>query len=128
MPRRFVTSCLGPLVILACAHPQPDQSAVVPGLALQVSRSPGPDTVVYQRSITRAGRDSAAGTRTVVRQIVRSPARARLLQVEQRFPGGGEIIDTAVAELSTFAAVAHRSHQPTRIMRFTFAETAPRGR
>lgn len=128
MPRRFVTSCLGPLVILACAHPQPDQSAVVPGLALQVSQSLGPDTVVYQRSITRAGRDSAAGTRTVVRQIVRSPARARLLQVEQRFPGGGgEIIDTAVAELSTFAAVAHRSHQPTRIMRFTFAGDSAEG-
>ena len=128
MPRRFVTSGLGLLVILACAHPQPDQSAVVPGLALQVSQSLGPDTVVYQRSITRAGRDSAAGTRTVVRQIVRSPARARLLQVEQRFPGGGgEIIDTAVAELATFAAVAHRSHQPTRIMRFTFAGDSAEG-
>lgn len=128
MPRRSVTSCLGLIVILACAHPQPDQSAVVPGLALHISLSPGPDTVVYQRSITRAGHDSAAGTRTVVLQIVRSPAHARLLQVEQRFPGGGgEIIDTAVAELSTFAAVAHRSHQPTRSMRFTFAGDSAEG-
>lgn len=128
MPPRSVTSCLGLLVFLACAHPQPDQSAVVPGLALQVRQSPGPDTVVYQRSITRAGQDSAAGTRTVVLQIVRSPAHASLLQVEQRFPGGGgEIIDTAVAELSTFAAVAHRSHQPTRIMRFTFAADSAEG-
>lgn len=128
MPPRSVTSCLGLLVFLACAHPQPDQSAVVPGLALQVRQSPGPDTVVYQRSITRAGQDSAAGTRTVVLQVVRSPAHASLLQVEQRFPGGGgEIIDTAVAELSTFAAVAHRSHQPTRIMRFTFAADSAEG-
>jgi hypothetical protein len=128
MPPRSVTSCLGLLVFLACAHPQPDQSAVVPGLALQVRQSPGPDTVVYQRSITRAGHDSAAGTRTVVLQVVRSPAHASLLQVEQRFPGGGgEIVDTAVAELSTFAAVAHRSHQPTRIMRFTFAADSAEG-
>lgn len=128
MPPRAVTSCLGLLLFLACAHPQPDQSAVVPGLALQVSPFAGPDTVVYQRSITRAGQDSAAGTRTVVLQVVRSPAHARLLQVEQRFPGGGgEIIDTAVAELSTFAAVAHRSHQPTRIMRFTFAGDSAEG-
>ena len=49
------------------------------------------------------------------------PDRTQLLEVEQRFPaGGGEIVDTAVAELQTLRAVAHRSHQPTRTMRFDF--------
>jgi hypothetical protein len=44
-----------------------------------------------------------------------------LLQVVQRFPGrGGEIVDTAVAELPTMRAVAHESHQPMRTMRFAF--------
>ena len=95
-------------------------SPVVPGLSLQVDRPLGADTIVYQRAITRAGQDSNAGTRTVVLQVVRS-AHADQLQVEQRFPGGGgEIVDTAIAELATMRAVAHRSHQPTRIMRFTF--------
>ena len=120
MPRRSIVSCLALAVISGCAHPRPDQTAVVPGLALQVPTAAGPDTVVYQRTITRSGQDSAAGTRTVVRQVVRAPGHGSLLQVEQRFPGGGEIVDTAVADLATLAAVAHRSHQPTRIMRFTF--------
>lgn len=120
MPRRSVVSFLALSILSACAHPRADQS-VVPGLALLVTTAPGPDTIVYQRSITRDGLDSTAGTRTVVLQIVRSPGHRRLLQVEQRFPGGGgEIVDTAALELPTLAAVAHRSHQPARIMRFTF--------
>jgi hypothetical protein len=86
-----------------------------------MDKTPGPDTVVYARSITRAGHDSATGTRVVVRQVVDGQGGTRLLQVEQRFPaGGGEIIDTAIAELRTMRAVAHRSHQPKRTMRFAF--------
>jgi hypothetical protein len=96
-------------------------SPVVPGLAIQIAPPRDVDTVIYQRSITRAGRDSAAGTRTVVSRVLRGAGQVPLLQVEQRFPGGGgAIVDTAVAELSTLRAVAHRSHQPTRTMRFAF--------
>lgn len=62
------------------------------------------------------------GTRTVVTRIVPGEARTRLVQVEQRFPGGGGIIvDTAVAELQSARAVGHRSHQPTRTMLFDFS-------
>ncbi len=96
-------------------------SSVVPGLAVPVAEPRDVDTVVYQRSITRAGRDSVAGTRTVVSHIVKGADEAQLLEIEQRFPGGGgEIVDTAIAELRTLRAVAHRSHQPTRTMRFEF--------
>src|SRR6185503_19359107 len=50
------------------------------------------------------------------------------LEVEQRFPaGGGEIVDTALGELSTLRAVAHQSHQPTRTMRFTFSGSEAQG-
>ena len=53
--------------------------------------------------------------------VVDAPDHTRLLEVEQRFPGGGgEIVDTAIAELQTLRAVAHRSHQPKRTMRFDF--------
>lgn len=120
MARRSSITGLFVLIVAACATVQ-QHSPVVPGLSLQVDWPAGPDTIVYQRSITRAGQDSNAGTRTVVLQVVRSPAHAAWLQVEQRFPGGGgDIVDTAIAELATMRAVAHRSHQPTRIMRFTF--------
>jgi hypothetical protein len=121
MARRSCLSCLLILIVPGCAHVQRNESAVVPGLAIHFDPASSPDTIVYQRTITRADRDSAAGTRTVVLQVFRSPGNRSLLQVEQRFPGGGgEIVDTAVAELSSMRAVAHRSHQPTRIMRFTF--------
>lgn len=119
-----------PFVLIAagCAHPQREQSAVVPGLALHFMPAAGPDTIVFQRSITRSGQDSASGTRTVVLQVVRSAADGSLLEVEQRFPaGGGEIVDTAVAELRTLRAVAHRSHQPSRTMRFEFDATDASG-
>ena len=113
------------LGIPACAPRQSAAVAVVPGLAVHLSHSPTPDTIVYQRSITRAGQDSSAGTRTtVVLRVIDAPQSTRLLEVEQRFPGGGgEIVDTALAELKTLRAVVHRSHQPTRTMRFTFAGT-----
>ncbi|HTR20723.1 MAG TPA: hypothetical protein VMH88_07705 [Gemmatimonadales bacterium] len=94
---------------------------VVPGITVTVDRAPGPDTVVYQRSITRAGHDTSAGTRTVVRRIIPGPENAPQLAVEQRFPWNrGEIVDTALADLGTLRAIAHRSHQPTRTMRFDF--------
>jgi len=121
VPRRASLFSVFVLLVPACATVQHEQSPVVPGLALHVNRTARPDTILYQRSITRDGQDSIAGARTVVLQVVRAPARTALLEVEQRFPGGGgEIVDTAIAELSTMRAVAHRSHQPSRIMRFTF--------
>lgn len=128
MARRSTLYGLFVLIVPACATVQHEQSPVVPGLSLQVDRRAAPDTIVYQRSITRAGQDSIAGTRTVVLQVVRSPDHGDLLQVVQRFPGGGgEIVDTAVAELATLRAVAHRSHQPTRTMRFTFEHDDAQG-
>jgi hypothetical protein len=108
--------------LAAPARAQEATQPVVSGIMVRVTPPRGSDTIVYARSITRAGHDTAAGTRTVVSRVVDGPDRARLLEVEQRFPaGGGEIVDTAVAELSTLRAVAHRSHQPTRTMRFEFA-------
>jgi hypothetical protein len=98
------------------------EAPVVVGITVHASEPRGADTVVYQRSITRAGKDTSAGTRTVVSRVVTGPNHTHLLEIEQRFPagGGGEIVDTAVAELSTLRAVAHRSHQPARTMRFDF--------
>jgi hypothetical protein len=50
------------------------------------------------------------------------------LEVVQRFPGGGgEIVDTAVAELATLGAVTHSSHQPTKIMQFAFKNGVAEG-
>ena len=116
------------LVAPSCAHAPGGGPAVVPGLIVRVDQTPGPDTVVYQRTITRAGRDTSAGTRTVVLQVRHGPGGAPLLEVEQRFPGGGgEIVDTAVADLGTLRAVAHQSHQPTRTMRFAFVGNAAEG-
>ena len=116
----MLSSCLIvalPAVVVA----QETQLPVVSGLALHAGQPKSVDTVVYQRSITRSGKDTTAGTRTVVSRVLTAPDHTRLLEVEQRFPaGGGEIVDTAVAELSTLRAVAHRSHQPTRTMRFDF--------
>ncbi len=109
------------LVLAACAPHSPPLPAVVPGLSVRLDQTPGPDTVVYQRTITRAGQDSSAGTRTVVLRVLDRSGGTPLLEVEQRFPGGGGVIvDTALAELRTLRAVAHRSHQPTRTMRFAF--------
>ena len=110
-----------PSAALAQQAPQ-----VVPGLEVRYTARPGTDTVVFQRSITRAGQDTSAGTRTVVFQVTHGEDHQQLLEVEQRFPaGGGEIVDTAIADLATLRAVAHRSHQPSRTMRFDFtAKTA----
>ena len=121
MARRSSLYVLFVLIVPACAPVQREQSPVVPGFSLQVDRPAGPDTILYQRSITHAGQDSVTGTRTVVLQVVRSPGHSDLLQVVQRFPGGGgEIVDTAVAALPTMRAVAHRSHQPTQLPLFIY--------
>jgi hypothetical protein len=110
----------------ACAPHRADR-AVMPGLPLRFHHPTGSDTIVYQRSISRAGQDSSNGTRTVVMTAIWAEG-SPLLQVEQRFPGGGgEIVDTALAELGTLRAVAHESHQPRRTMRFAFAGDAANG-
>lgn len=95
--RSWVSAALS-LAVPACAHVSRTEPAVVPGLAIRFDPGSNLDTVVFRRSITRAGRDSAAGTRTVVLQVVQSPGNGAELQVEQRFPGGGgQIVDTAIA-------------------------------
>jgi hypothetical protein len=126
-----------PWLILACCFvaalplrvsAQGETQSVVPGVIVRVNNPVGSDTVVYQRSVTRSGKDTAAGTRTVVSRIVEGPDHAPQLNVEQRFPaGGGEIVDTAIADLRTLRAVAHRSHQPTRTMRFDFTGSEAAG-
>src|SRR5262249_62047513 len=99
---------------------QPALPPVLPGLDLRIQRTAHPDTIAYQRSVTRDSHDSSTGTRTVVMTALIAPG-STLLEVVQRFPGrGGEIVDTAVAGLKTLRAVAHESHQPTRTMRFAF--------
>ncbi len=111
----------------ACAH-APPQASVVPGITVHLAATPGSDTVVYRRTITRSGQDTTAGTRTVVRRVIDGQGGNRLLEVEQRFPGGGgEIVDTALADFRTLRAVAHRSHQPTRTMRFDFVGDTAQG-
>lgn len=122
MVRLFGGLGLVSVVAAACGHGSPAALPVVPGLTVHLAQPPGPDTIVYARSVTRSNQDSSAGTRTVVDRIIDGTGGARYLEVEQRFPGGGgEIVDTAVADLQTLRAVAHSSHQPTRTMRFTFA-------
>lgn len=119
-----------PLVLAissGCAH-APPKSSVVPGITVHLAPPRGSDTVVYRRTITRNGQDTTAGTRTVVRRVIDGQGGARLLEVEQRFPGGGgEIVDTALADLRTLRAVAHRSHQPARTMRFDFVGDTAQG-
>lgn len=111
----------------ACAFAQ-DQSSVVPGLNIRYEHAPGPDTVIYRRTVTRDGKDSTAGARAVVLRVVPGPNGSRLLEVVQRFPGGGgEIVDTALAELPSLRTVAHRSHQPARTMRFDFVGSVAEG-
>jgi hypothetical protein len=115
------------LSLTACARPPQQEPSVVPGVPVTFDIGRGTDTVVFRR-FTRAGQDTSAGTRTVVLQVVPGPDRVPLLEVEQRFPGGGgTIVDTAIAELHTLRAVAHRSHQPTRTMRFDFSATDAAG-
>jgi hypothetical protein len=117
MKRALVLTALS---ISACAHVAPT-AAVVPGLAVKFETRAVADTVLYRRSILAGTRDSSAGSRTVILRIDRSVRGFRYLEVEQRFPaGGGIIVDTAVSELPGLRAVAHRSHQPTRTMRFEF--------
>jgi hypothetical protein len=118
---RFMLLILACALIVAKAQGQTEPTAVASGISVHVVEPRAIDTVVYQRWITRAGKDSMSGTRTVVSRIVRGADDTRLLEVEQRFPAGrGEIVDTAVAELATLRAVTHRSHQPAKTMRFEF--------
>jgi hypothetical protein len=115
-------------IVAAGAQAQRGATPVVPAISLRTEQISTPDTIVYRRTITRGGVDSVAGTRTVVLRAAGGPGTARLLEVEQRFPGGGgEIVDTAIAELETLRAVAHRSHQPTRTMRFDFVGNVAQG-
>lgn len=127
---RLRVATLLPLTAIAagaCA-PRHAEPGVVPGLEVQVTRPTHPDTIVYQRSISRDGRDSSTGTRTVVLSVIAPTGSPALLEVVQRFPArGGEIVDTAVADLRTLRAVAHQSHQPTRTMRFSFTGGAAEG-
>lgn len=112
-----------PSARLAAQGPQ-----VVPGLTVRNVVRARPDTVVFQRTITRAGVDTSGGTRTVVYRAVRGANGERLLEVEQRFPGGGgEIVDTAIADRATLRAVAHQSHQPRKVMRFAFGGRVAEG-
>jgi hypothetical protein len=121
MPSRLGVAPLF-IILSACAGASHE-------LALRPAYRSDADTIVFARSITRAGHDTAGGTRRVVLHILRPAGRAPLLEVEQRFPGGGgEIVDTALAELATLHAVAHSSHQPSRTMRFGFDSTSAFGR
>lgn len=72
---------------------QSETPRVVPGITVRAAQPRGTDTVVYQRLITRAGKDTMAGTRTVVSRLVDGPDRTPLLEVEQRFPAGGTGFD-----------------------------------
>jgi hypothetical protein len=126
--RAAVAATLGALSAFGCAGGRITVNPVVPGVAIRLPTGRLPDTVLFRRSVTRAGRDSSAGTRTVVVRTRPGAGAERLIEVEQRFPGGGgTIVDTAVAEARTLRAVAHNSHQPSRTMRFTFSATAAHG-
>jgi len=112
----------------ACAGVHNAGTPVVPGLSVRIDQPSRPDTIVYQRSVSRDGQVTDAGTRTVVLHTVDAPEGRQLLEVEQRFPAGnGQIVDTAVSDLHTLRAVAHRSHQPTKTMRFDFADSSVDG-
>ena len=94
---------------------------VVPGVMVVIAPFAGADTVIFRRSVSQAGHDSLTGTRIVIRRRVTSATGMLLLEVEQRFPAqGGVIVDTALADMRNMRAVAHRSHQPKKIMRFDF--------
>lgn len=120
--RSFALFIVASVAVVVPMRSDAQTPAVVSGIVVRVDAPRGADTVVYRRTISRAGKDTSAGTRTVVSRVIAGANRAQLLEVEQRFPaGGGEIVDTAIADLQTLRAVAHRSHQPTRTMRFDFA-------
>jgi len=121
--------CAAALVSLpAAATAQQTEPNVVAGLTLSIAVPSRPDTIVYRRIVTRLGKDSSTGTRTVVIQGTQARDGTPLLQVVQRFPAGmGVIVDTAIADARSFRAIAHRSHQPFKTMRFTFGRSAAEG-
>jgi hypothetical protein len=97
-------------------------------MAVSMPAPSGVDTVVFARTTTRDGRDSSTGTRTVVLRTLHGPGGVRQLEVVQWFPGGGgTIVDTAIAGLPGLHAAAHRSHQPSKTMRFEFADSTAIG-
>ena len=123
----FILASLA-LVLPVSLRAQSSSASVVSEITIHVDEPRGMDTVVYQRSITRAGKDTAAGTRTGrelgcgrnrSRAIARSRAALPSWWRRDR--------DTAIAALKTLRAVAHRSHQPTRTMRFDFVGTEADG-
>jgi len=125
---RYIIVLTSAALAVACAHVQSEGTPVVAGLSVHMNQSARPDTIVYQRSVARDGQVTDAGTRTVVLREVNATSGQRLLEIEQRFPAGkGEIVDTAVSDLSTLRAVAHRSHQPTKTMRFNFNDSSADG-
>lgn len=125
---RYLSVYASLVIASACAHLQSEGSPVIAGLNVRMLQAARPDTVVYQRSVSRDGAVTDAGTRTVVLREVNGATGQSLLEVEQRFPAGnGEIVDTAVSDLQTLRAVAHRSHQPTKTMRFNFADSTADG-
>jgi hypothetical protein len=126
--RLLQVASLAFVVIPGSAQAQRKAPPVVAGLDLHLGPLAGQDTVVFKRVLTRSGQDSSAGTRAVVLRVVDGSGPAPLLEVGQRFPGGGgEIVDTALADLGTLGAVAHRSHQPARTMRFRFTPAEAEG-
>ena len=66
------------LVAPGCAIGQTD---VVPGLSVHATPPRGVDTIVYTRSITREGRDSSSGTRTVAMRVIDGAGGPALLEV-----------------------------------------------
>jgi len=113
---------------LGSAQAQRPESDVVAGLALRVTAPARADTVVYRRSITRDGVETDMGLRTVVVQGTAAKDGSPQLQVVQKFPGSvGMIVDTMIADARSLRAVAHRSHQATRKMRFTFSGAVAEG-
>lgn len=128
-PRRAVLlASMSSAILLAVPMLAQSSASVVPGIRIDYRPARERDTIVYNRSVTVAGRDSAAGTRTVVLQVVQSAGGAKMIEVSQRFPGGGGIIvDTALADLTSLGAVAHASHQPARTMHFSFHDGTATG-
>src|SRR5690242_3951181 len=102
----------------AAQRVEPD---VVAGLPVKFSSPAKPDTIVYRRFTTRAGKDSSTGTRTVVVRAQLAGDGTPMTVFAQRFPAKfGEIVDTSIAHSGSLRALAHRSYQPATTMRFVF--------
>ena len=80
-----ITLLAGALAIGPAPLRAQQAATVVPGVGVHMDAAPGPDTVVFRRSITRGGGDSITGTRMVVSRVLPGQGGTRLLDVEQRF-------------------------------------------